>query len=128
MKILTVKKLQDRFRGKICTVLTRSVAKSSFTDPQFSDFFTGVVDEIDDDGVFTTHTLTGCKNFFNMNDIVGIMEEQVVNEGSPEYQKIVTDISEQMKKVPKNEDTNNESFINIDELSEIAGGTSKGTQ
>lgn len=128
MKIVTVKKLQERFRGKICTILTRSVAKSAFTDPQFSDFFTGVVDEVDEDGIFTTHTLTGCKNFFNMSDVVGIMEEQVVNEGTPEYQKMVQDISEQMKKVPKNEDTNNASFINIDELSEIAGGIPKGPQ
>lgn len=128
MKILTVKKLQERFRGRICTVLTKSVAKNSFTDPQFSDFFTGVIDEIDEDGIFTTHALTGCKNFFRMEEVIGILEEQVVDESAPEYGKIVSDISEQIKKQPKNEDTNTKSFINIDELSDIADSISKGNK
>ena len=64
MKITTVKKLQQKFQGKICTILTHPIAKRDFNDAQFADFFTGVVDEIDDDGIFTTHALTACKNFY----------------------------------------------------------------
>ena len=92
MKIQTVKRLQEQFIGKICTVLTTGVSKSNFSDIQFADFFTGFIESIDDDGVWTRHHVSGCKNFYPMAFVVGIMEEQVVQEGDPDYEKIVEKI------------------------------------
>lgn len=125
MKILIIKKLQSNFLGKICTILTKPIAKQDFSDHQFADFFTGVIDEIDDDGIFTTHTLTGCKNFYRMSEVIGIIEEQVLNDEDPKHQKIITELKEkQSKKDDKdndNDDTNKQKFIDIDDLSGLTG-------
>lgn len=123
MKILTIKKLQSNFLGKICTILTKPTAKPDFSDHQFADFFTGVIDEIDDDGIFTTHTLTGCKNFYKMSEIVGIIEEQVLDESDPRHQKIITEMKEKKEKQDNqdNDDTNDPKFIDIDDLSSLTG-------
>jgi hypothetical protein len=125
MKILIIKKLQSNFLGKICTILTKPIAKRDFSDHQFADFFTGVIDEIDDDGIFTTHTLTGCKNFYRMSEVIGIIEEQVLNDEDPKHQKIITELKEkQGKKDDKdndNDDTNKQKFIDIDDLSGLTG-------
>ena len=129
MKILIIKKLQSNFLGKICTILTKPIAQRDFSDHQFADFFTGVIDEIDDDGIFTTHTLTGCKNFYKMSEVIGIIEEQVLNDEDPKHQKIITELKEkQGKKNDKdnddnddNGDTNNQKFIDIDDLSGLTG-------
>jgi hypothetical protein len=99
MKITSIKKLQEQFVGKVCTVLTTGIAKSDFADHQFADFFTGIVESIDEDGVFTRHHVTGCKNFYTMQCVVGIVEEQVIDENNPEYQNIVEEIK---KNPPKN--------------------------
>lgn len=119
MKQTTLKKMTELFIGKICTILTEPIAKSNFSDPQFADFFTGVVDSIDEDGIFTTHTLTGCKNFYHFKNVVGIIEEQVLNEQNPEHKKIINDMIKS-KENKINKDTNDSKFINIDELSDLA--------
>ena len=92
MKITTIKKLQEKFVGKVCTILTCGIAKNNFADQQFADFFTGIVDSIDEDGIFTRHHLTGCRNFYAMNHVVGILEEQVIGEDNPEFEKIVQEV------------------------------------
>jgi hypothetical protein len=92
MKITTVKKLSEAFTGKICTILTNTVAKTNFHDTQFSDFFTGFVESVDDDGLFLKHSMTGCITFFAMEHIVAILEEQVITEEDPRYQQVMEEI------------------------------------
>lgn len=92
MKISTIKKLQEYFTGKVCTILTGTVNKVNFTDQQFFDFFTGKIDSIDEDGIFARHHITGCINFYSFEHIAGILEEQVIEENDPKYTKIVEDI------------------------------------
>lgn len=92
MKIQTVKKLSEAFTGKICTILTNTVAKTNFHDTQFSDFFTGFVESVDDDGLFLKHSMTGCITFFAMEHIVAILEEQVIMEEDPRYQQVMEEI------------------------------------
>ena len=58
MKINNVRKLQTQFTGKVCTILTKPIAKHDFNDTQFSDFFTGLIDFLDEDGIWTTHPTT----------------------------------------------------------------------
>ena len=72
--------------------ISKPIAKSNFSDPQFADFFTGVVDSIDEDGIFTTHTLTGCKNFYQFKNVIGVIEEQVLDEENPDHKKIINDM------------------------------------
>lgn len=92
MKLVNIKKLQDAFLGKVCTVLTGAVSKNNFLDQQFSDFFTGIIESIDEDGIFARHHLTGCLNFYNFNYVVGIFQEQVIEESDPKYQEIMEDL------------------------------------
>lgn len=135
MKITTIKKLQQNFIGKICTILTHPVAKRDFNDRQFADFFTGVVDEIEEDGIMTRHTLTGCKNFYFFENIIGIMEEQVLNEDNPEHQKIIQQVKEKnqgfkqqqsTQNPPKSQQSMQDEFIDINDLAELQAKLKKG--
>jgi len=96
MKALTVKKLQEAFVGKVCTILTSTVAKTNFQDQQFSDFFTAIVESLDEDGVFAKHHMTGCRNYYTWSHIIGILEEQVIQQDDPKYQEIMQEV----KKAP----------------------------
>ena len=120
MKITNVKKLQDMFMGKVCTVLTTTVNKTNFQDTQFADFFTGIIQSIDEDGIFAKHHITGCNNFYHFDYVVGILEEQVIEEDDPKYQEIVNE----MKKIPPAQNQgvlplSDTSFINPDILAEL---------
>ena len=123
MKAITVKKLQDAFIGKFCTILTSTIAKTNFQDQQFSDFFTAIVEHIDEDGVFAKHHITGCKNFYSWSHIVGILEEQVISEDNPEYEKIIQEIKKapveaQQSILPVN--TNSSPYVNADFMAGLA--------
>lgn len=88
MKHTTIKKLQESFVGRICTILTHSTNKSNYNDQQFADFFTGTVDSIDEDGIFVTHIITKCKSYFSFQNVIGILEEQTINDTDPQYQEV----------------------------------------
>ena len=121
MTISTIKKLNEIFRGKICTVLTVGVNKNNFTDIQFSDFFTGFIEQIDDDGVWTKHHLTGCKNFYPMSQVVSILEEQVVQESDPQYEKLMEQVNKsEVKPITQKYDPKNSPFVNPEMLAALA--------
>jgi hypothetical protein len=92
MKTTLIKKLQEQFTGKICTVLTVGIGKNNLQDHQFADFFTCIVELIEEEGIFTKHHITGCNNFYAMQFVVGIMEEQVIRETDPDYDEIIKEI------------------------------------
>jgi hypothetical protein len=102
MKPSNIKKMQELFIGRVCTILTITVAKVNFHDTQFSDFFTGIVEAIDEDGILMKHHLSGCKNFYFMPHIVSILEEQVIEEDNPQYEKII----EKIRKAPAEQKEN----------------------
>lgn len=97
MKAQTVKKLQV-FVGKVCTVLTNSVCKQNFTDVQFPDFFVGLIESIDEDGIFSKHPLTGCLNFYSWIHVVAVFQEQVIEENDPRYEQIMKEIKSKPEK------------------------------
>jgi len=118
MKITTIKKLQERFVGKICTILTTPIAKTNFSDTQFADFFTCVIDNLDEDGVLATHPNTGCKNFYNLTNIIGIVEEQVFYEDNPEHAEIISKIKD-LPKTPEKTPENPNGFVDIDMMDKL---------
>lgn len=87
MKDLNIKFLQKHFIGKPCTIFLGRLQKQTFTEVQFNDFFFGIVDRIDEDGVFIKHIVTKCLSFFPMNNIMGICEEQIAYEEKTEEPK-----------------------------------------
>lgn len=118
MKPNTIKKLQS-FVGQVCTILTNNTCKS-FSDTQFTDFFLGIIESIDEDGVFSKHPLTKCLNFYSWNNIVGIFQEQLIQEKDPEYQTILEEIKSNPP--PKNAfiPTSQSPFVDPDVLAELA--------
>lgn len=102
MKALTVKKIQEAFTGKVCTILTSTIAKTNFQDQQFSDFFTAIIDYVDEDGIFAKHHMTGCRGFYSWSHVVGILEEQVIQQDDPKYEEILSEVK---KAPPENQHT-----------------------
>ena len=122
MKITTIKKLQEKFVGKVCTILTCGIAKNNFADQQFADFFTGIVDFIDEDGIITKHPLNGCMNFYSMSSVVGILEEQFISDDNPEYEKIVDEVKNQKQEIAPGVmmvDPENSPYINKETLANL---------
>ena len=121
MRNTTATLLTHVFAGKICTRLTSVAAKTNFQDQQFSDFFTARIDSIDEDGIFATHHITGCRNFYPMAHVICILEEQVIHEDDPEYENIMKEVQkapaeQQVNIVP----VNSSPFINPDSMASLA--------
>jgi len=124
MKLLTLKKLQE-FIGKVCSVLTSSVAKQNFTDVQFSDFFVGIIEDISEDGIFAKHPMTGCLCFYSWPHVVGIFQEQVITQTDPQYENILSEIKksppeQQVNIVPVNPMSENSPYVDADILANLA--------
>jgi hypothetical protein len=64
------------FKGKVCTVLT-SPANRHFDDTQHANVFVGLVEEIDELGVWLIQLAEKKKSFFTHRSLVGIIEETV---------------------------------------------------
>jgi|SRR5215831_2388589 len=67
------------FVGKACTIFTHPVNRN-FNEKQLQDYFIGMVESVDARGIWTKHPLTGCKNYYPMEGIIAICEEQVVHD------------------------------------------------
>lgn len=124
MKPLTLKKLEE-FEGKVCSILTSSVAKQNFTDVQFSDFFVGIIQEVSEDGIFAKHPMTGCLCFYSWPHVVGIFQEQVVEQGDPQYENILAEVKkappeQQVNIVPVNPMSGASPYVDPDTLADLA--------
>lgn len=64
------------FKGKICTILT-SPANRFFDDTQHANVFVGLVEDIDECGVWIIQPTERRKSFFTHRSLVGIIEETV---------------------------------------------------
>lgn len=63
------------FIDKPITIITNSINRN-FNETQSIDYFTGICEKITDQGIFTYHPITKCKNFILFSSMVGIFEEQ----------------------------------------------------
>jgi hypothetical protein len=70
-----MKKLQY-FVGKICTIITNQTARN-YNDEQHANIFTGMVDEIDEMGVWVRVLPSMERKAFFPAPICGIIEEEV---------------------------------------------------
>ncbi len=112
MNALTSKNL-GYFVGKVCTILSRPINRQ-FDEKQSNDYFLGIVECVTEDGIFTTHTITGCKNFYLLKNIVGICEEQVLDPSRPEEAELIQEFKQ--KVTP----SDNSPFVDIDLMASLA--------
>lgn len=76
------------FVGKVCTVFTSPINRQ-FTDQQFNDYFVGLIESVNEDGIIAVHSITGCKNFYSLSSLVALCEEQVLDPSKPEEAKLI---------------------------------------
>lgn len=106
------------FVGKVCTVFIGGILSRQFNERQFADYFVGVVDQITDNGIFTTHPVTGCKNFYALSSVVAICEEQVLDPNKPEEAELIRELKEQG--VAPDLVRNDSPYADIDVMADLA--------
>ncbi len=96
-----IHKQYEKFKGKICTILTAPTS-FPFRDPkQHAEFFTGEVVEVDAYGIKIKNLNNGTFGFFAY-PLIGIVEEQTVSKSDPNYQKIKDELGKQKPMLIKN--------------------------
>lgn len=108
------------FKGKICTVLTRP-ASIFFDQTQHVNVFVGLVDDVDDFGVWIIQLNTKRKSFFFAHSLVGIIEEVVTPVSDKEAQLIKKEVAK------KTEDAQTD-LIQVDKLKLMRNAANKGPQ
>lgn len=76
------------FLGKPCTVSTVAINWRFNVEPMM-DYFVGIINNIDDQGLTLTSTHTQCRSYIFLKHVVSISEEPVLYEDNPEDKKII---------------------------------------
>lgn len=118
MKQGTLKSL-EYFVRKVCTIFVTEMPKH-FTTQNFNDYFVGFVEFINEDGVMTTHPVTGCKNFFPYPYILGISEEQMLDPSKPADAELIKEIREKGIKPSMEVKESPTQFADIDIMADLA--------
>jgi cyclopropane fatty-acyl-phospholipid synthase-like methyltransferase len=118
MKHGTLKSL-EYFVKRVCTIFVTDMPKH-FTHQQFNDYFVGLVESIDLDGVVTIHPVTGCKNFFPYSHIVGISEEQMLDPSKPADAELIKEIKEKGIQPSMEMKVDESQFADIDIMADLA--------
>jgi hypothetical protein len=110
------------FIGKICTILTQPIGIQFTNAVEHSQYYTGTVEQIDDEGIWVRHPLTKAMSFYNWTSIMGIVEEQYVEPNDPLMEKIKEDISRKQKPTPQpppQMPITSNNFIPVDEFTKM---------
>jgi len=120
MKQGTIKHL-EYFVNKVCTVFVTDMPKH-FNGQQFTDYFVGLVQAANEDGVVTVHPITGCKNFFPYAHIIGISEEQVLDPNQPDQAALIEELKKKgvVPQVEVKEFKNESPYADIDIMADLA--------
>jgi hypothetical protein len=86
------------FEGRVCTIFTLAINRHFKKDTQEIDYFVGLVDRVTELGIWTTHPTTKTKNFYFLNHVISISEEQVLDRNDPNYENIMKEFEEKRNK------------------------------
>lgn len=132
---MDIKKLKKTFLGKICTIFTTPTNRDYKTEnpktypkPLYT-YFVGLIEDIDDDGVYTTQPTTGLSSFFLWFNIVGIAQEELLDPENEEDAEVIENIKseykEKLKTIPALKDSQ---YVDVENLNNISKGLSSGLQ
>lgn len=111
------------FKGKPCTISTVQV-NFRFKEEQMMDYFMGIVEVIDDEGIWISHPVTKCMSYIFLKHIVSISEEQMLYDDNPEHAKIIDEYRKEKPitaaKTAVLEPSKPSPFVNPEFLKEIA--------
>jgi len=82
-----VMKNLQHFVGKICTILTRPTTRI-FDETQHANTFVGLVEQVDDYGIWLLQLTTRKSSFFFAGTLVGILEETVTPLSEEDARKV----------------------------------------
>jgi len=108
-----LERLSDYFTGKIVTIIVAPINRQ-FNEKQSMDYFVGRFDHISETGIWITHPTTSCKNFYFIDHVVSIVEEQFITKNDPNYEKIVTEYKNSVEKKP------NSPYVDVNQLNQFA--------
>lgn len=97
MDIKTIKKLKDKFEGKVCTIFTRPVNRT-FQERIWREHFAVKITEITHDSVWTLHPYTQTESWFNMDDVVLIQEEVELDPNNPQHIEMIKEYEKETGK------------------------------
>lgn len=113
----------EYFIGKPCTIFTRSINRNfkeenpnTFPE-QPHHYFVGIIENVDDFGVFVTQVLTGLKSYFFLTGIVAIAEESILDPDVPEDAQIIDKIK--LENESAKEQFVPEKFFNANEMTNM---------
>jgi hypothetical protein len=106
------------FKGKPCTISTVEI-NFRFKEQQMMDYFMGIVETIDEHGIWIVHPITKCRSYVFLNYIVSISEEQVLYEDNPADAKIIEEYRKE-KPITAAKTAILEQFVNPASLAKIA--------
>ena len=120
------------FRGKVCSIFTHPTNRNFKEEnpktylEQNIMYFVGVLEEVDEYGIFVTQIQTGLKSYFFLNSIIGICEEEVLDPSNEKDAKVINAVKEKDKEiremVSKYESKETSGFLNIDQLAALTKG------
>lgn len=91
------------FVGKVCTVFTLPINREFKTEnpntypQQLYVYFVGFVESVSETGIMLRQALTGMKTFLFLNHVVGISEEEVLDEKDPKHAEQIADLKRQQE-------------------------------
>lgn len=119
-----IHKQYEKFKGKICTILTAPTS-FPFRDPkQHAEFFTGEVVEVDSYGIKIKNLNNNTFGFFSY-PLIGVVEEQTISKSDPNYQKIKDELEKKEPKKAVQHPTSfkaggSTTFMSVEEMTNIA--------
>ena len=86
------------FVGKVCTVATVQTNLLIKNEKEFVLYYNGIVEQVDEHGIWLKSLINSKMSFFSNNYIVGVFEEETLEETDPSFKEIKDKISKQ--KIP----------------------------
>jgi hypothetical protein len=130
---MNIKKLKKTFLGKICTIFTTPTNRDYKTEnpktypkPLYT-YFMGLIEDIDDDGLYTTQPTTGLSSFFPWPNMIGIAQEELLDPEDENDAEVIENIKseykEKIKTIPALKDGQ---YVDVENLDKISEGLSSG--
>jgi len=111
-----IERISTYFTGKIVTILSTPINRQ-FDEKQSMDYFVGRFDHISEMGIWATHPTTGCKNFYLLHHIIGIIEEQFVKKDDPNYEEVMNEYEKKIKEKPQQQQS---PYVDVNYLNQYA--------
>ena len=101
MKSTTIQKLQQRFIGKVCSVVSTAMNRD-FDENICREHFVIKVTDIDQDGIWGEHPYNQeMVSFFSIEHLISIHEEQVIDPNNPKHKEMLEEAKEKFGETPK---------------------------